>query len=949
MEVYNGDLEEYNDTVTTKDVELIYRDIYTTVNNTGSNYELSAYKLKKDKEMEVSYDLKELYDDEYNTTVEIDLKESRNEKKVVKYELDKYTKTNKPVYDYVITENTQKITEINMKNGKMNYDINSLKMKDNTEVYSYTYTLIFKLQDRSGKEIEIKKIIYRDEKDVELGYSYGFFSNLGRLAYKQNLSYYYDIFRYFLKADVTNFNIGDTAKFTLSESIANKGNQEIDNNGKLLLISAQENILTTKITDKNEIEYKFEEKDFPGCKITSAYYYDGKFYRMPIYYYDFNEETRKVDIDIKSDKTEYKPGDEVNLTIKTTNNNKPIKTFVNISVVNEAVFAVQEDSTEIVSTIYQDPEYPIYTYSSYFDFISKEPDGFGGGGGDARGNFGDTAYFVTVYTDSNGVANVKFKLPDNVTTYRVTVHSANEDVYVGINKIDITSKLDFFIQSTEPRNVKTTDDLVLNATSIASEQYDVKYQFTIEELNKTLEVEGTTNSITTVNFGKLDYGTYHVVIRGSGNNQEDAITYPINIIESAQEVKKYTKININETPEIKPTKNPIVLEIYNRNMEKYIDYIDFIENTLTDRLDTQISYNEVQKIRTKYYGSSNNQVNINMAKYRDTKNYTDYLKNLENANTDIVLTALIQYYAKDYISGLNIDPFINDDNNLFEQYLLASANQKTVLTDLLQLKEEKDIENYNKLLVTLSLEFLGDYQNAKDLYNQIELNSEEKEEYKSITAIIETFINKDNSSKIIDELIANSPEDEYLRFAILSFFQNNETDISNEEEIKIISSNINETIKLNGMTVKTYVVNNKDLDTIKFETNSNDIIVRYYYQTLLENIESENISEDMSIKITGNLKKNSTIYLQINCNDTEAKELRIALPNSLRLANTENLKGYWIMNNAIDYISVYKQKGYSSIKIPLIVTLDGNYKFENIVNNQNGIYHISNSLDLDIK
>lgn len=949
MEVYNGDLEEYNDTVTTKDVELIYRDIYTTVNNTGSNYELSAYKLQKDKEMEVSYDLKELYDDEYNTTVEIDLKESRNEKKVVKYELDKYTKTNKPVYDYVITENTQKITEINMKNGKMNYDINSLKMKDNTEVYSYTYTLIFKLQDRSGKEIEIKKIIYRDEKDVELGYSYGFFSNLGRLAYKQNISYYYDIFRYFLKADVTNFNIGDTAKFTLSESIANKGNQEIDNNGKLLLISAQENILTTKITDKNEIEYKFEEKDFPGCKITSAYYYNGKFYRMPIYYYDFNEETRKVDIDIKSDKTEYKPGDEVNLTIKTTNNNKPIKTFVNISVVNEAVFAVQEDSTEIVSTIYQDPEYPIYTYSSYFDFISKEPDGFGGGGGDTRGNFGDTAYFDTVYTDSNGVANVKFKLPDNVTTYRVTVHSANEELYVGVNKIDITSKLDFFIQSTEPRNVKTTDDLVLNATSIASEQYNVKYQFTIEELNKTLEAEETTNSITTVNFGKLDYGTYHVVIRGSGNNQEDAITYPINIIESAQEVKKYTKININETPEIKPTKNPIVLEIYNRNMEKYIDYIDFIENTLTERLDTQIAYNEIQKIRTKYYGSSNNQVNINMAKYRDTKNYTDYLKNLENANTDIVLTALIQYYAKDYISGLNIDPFINDDNNLFEQYLLASANKKTVLTDLLQLKEEKDIENYNKLLVTLSLEFLGDYQNAKDLYNQIELNSEEKEEYKSITAIIETFINKENSSKIIDKLIANSPEDEYLRFAILSFFQNNETDISNEEEIKIISSNINETIKLNGMSVKSYIINNKDLDIIKFETNSNNIVVRYYYQTLLENIESENISEDMSIKITGNLKKNSTIYLQINCNDTEAKELRIALPNSLRLANTENLKGYWIMNNAIDYISVYKQKGYSSIKIPLIVTLDGNYKFENIVNNQNGIYHISNSLDLDIK
>ena len=207
---------------------------------------------------------------------------------------------------------------------------------------------------------------------------------------------------------------------------------------------------------------------------------------------------------------------------------------------------------------------------------------------------------------------------------------------------------------------------------------------------------------------------------------------------------------------------------------------------------------------------------------------------------DFTLRAILQGFKISNVNECVLKYRMTKDSisrsNLFEQYLLASANKKTVLTDLLQLKVEKDIENYNKLLVTLSLEFLGDYQNAKDLYNQIELNSEEKEEYKSITAIIETFINKENSSKIIDELIANSPEDEYLRFAILSFFQNNETDISNEEEIKIISSNINETIKLNGMTVKTYVVNNKELDTIKFETNSNDIIVRYYYQTLLENI-----------------------------------------------------------------------------------------------------------------
>lgn len=946
IEVYNGDLEEYTDVSTSKNVYIIFRDVYTSVENTGNKYELTLHKLLKDKEINASYDLKELYDGNYNTTVEVDLEERITVKQIVGYGINKYTKKNEPVYSYIVTENTNKITEVNTEDGKMTYDSSSLKLKDNTDVSTYSYVLIFKFQDRSGNPMEIKKYIVRYSEDFELGYVYEYASSLGRLGYKRNVSTYYNVFRYYLNAgEISSFNIGDTVKFSLYESMAGKKDQEISNGGKLLLISAQDDILTQKITDKNEIEYTFAEQDFPGCKITSAYYFNGKFYRMPGYYYDFNEETRKVDIDISADKTEYKPGDEVNLTIKTTNNNKPIKTFVNISVVNEGVFAVREDSTEIVSTIYQNPEYPIYTYSSYFDYINKEAGGEGGGGEDVRANFGDTAYFETVYTDSNGVANVKFKLPDNVTTYRVTVHAANEDAYVGVDKIDITSKLDFFIQSTEPRNVKTTDDLVLNATSIVSEQYNVKYQFTIEELNKTLEAEGTTNSIATVNFGKLDYGTYNVTIKGSGNGQEDAIRYTINIIESAQEVKKYTKINVSETPEITPTKNPIVMEIYNKNMDKYVEYIDFIENTLTERLDTQIAYNEVQKIRTEYYGTSNSAVNIDMYKYRTET----YLKNLENGNTNTVLTALVEYYAKDYISNLNMDPFINDDSNLFEQYLVSAAQQQAVLTDLLQLKEEKDIENYNKLLVVLSLEFLGDYKNAKELYNQIELNDEEQEEYKSIVAIIETFINKENSSKIIDEVIQSNPEDEYIRFAILSFFKNNEVDISNEEEISIISSNINETIKLNGMSVKTYVINNKDLDNIKFETNSKDIVVRYYYQTLLENIESENIVEDMSIKITGSLRKNSVVYLQINFNDIESREIRIALPNSLRLAYVDTAKEYWIMNNAIDYISIYKQKGYSSIKIPLIVTSEGNYKFENIVTNQNGIYHISNSLDLNIK
>lgn len=536
-------------------------------------------------------------------------------------------------------------------------------------------------------------------------------------------------------------------------------------------------------------------------------------------------------------------------------------------------------------------------------------------------------------------------MPDNVTTYTVTAHSANKDLYLGQNAIDIVSTLDFFVQYTEPRNVKTSDDLVLNATSVANEKYDVEYEFTIKELNKTLTTTASTNTLATVNFGKLPYGTYTVLIRGKHGEEQDAVEYKFNIIESSQEVKTKTSMNIKNGATITPTKNPIVIEIYNKNMEQYLKYIDFIENTLSTRLDTQIAYNKVQEIKDKYYGTTSSTNAIYISQY----NQDGYLKNLPNAEKDLILTALISYYSEGYYE--NKASFSKMDN-LFETYLLVAADNESVLTDLLHLKEEKDITNYNKLLVTLSLEFLGDFQNARQLYETISLTPDEANEYKSIVAIIETFINKQEAKIKINELIQNSPADEYLRFAILSFFQNNFAEIEKETEVKVKGGSINETVKLNGMQVRTIIVNNEDLSKIKFETSSKDLMVSYYYQTALENIEQDNISKDINISISGEMKKGNTVKLIVNLPSEIQGSVRIALPNSLRLARRYSYDdykyGYYLQNNQIDYITFFKKEGCTRIEIPLMVTYEGSYKFESVVCNINGTYHISNSLDLNI-
>ena len=953
VSIFNGDEKEYTNAETYLATWLLTRDVYLKDDYSSENkYKATLYKLDTSKNEKVDYELKELYNGVYEPNVEIALIERISTLVEDGETYNEYTKKMEPHYDTEDTENIIKLKTIKSTNGVIELDYSEIKQKQDTELVSYSYSLEFIFKDTKGRKIEETTAIYKDWYNRE---QYGISTitegdessdRLGEVQTEYSDNYY--TYRYLWNFENTKFTSGKKVDFKLQEA-TKTGRKDIENKGKILNIFFKENITETSVVSQNNFNCEFTDKDYPGIKMTSAYFVDGKFYRMPNRYFDFDEESKKVDIEITTDKEQYNPGDEVTVNIKTTKDGKNVKSVVNVSVVNEAVFELEEDTTNILESIYADKALAVYTYSSYIDDIRSVIGGAGGGDGEPRGNFADTAYFETVNTDRNGVAKVKFKLPDNVTTYRITAHSANENLELGVNTKKIISKLDFFVQSVEPRGVKNEDDLVLNATAIADTSYDVDYEFTIKELNKTITSKGKTNNLVTANFGKLPIGTYTAVIKGTHESEQDAIEYKINIVKSSQEVKIKTTMNITSDAKIKPSKNPIVLEIYNKNMSKYVEYIDFIERTSTVRLDTQIAYNKVQDIKNKYYGTDINSVNrINMDVYVSENSR---LKNLKNSKESLLLTAITSYYAKEYINGMHID--LNKKDNIYEYYLLLAARNESILNDLVVLKEEKDISNYNKLLVTLSFEFLGDYTNARDLYSQISLTEAESKQYKSIIAIIETFINKKDSVEKIDDLINNSPADEYLRFAILSFFQNNSNEIGKGETVKVKMQDKTKTLTVNGIQIQKFIINNEDLADISFETDTQDLMVSYYYQTMLEEISDNNVIKDIKIGLNGDMKVGNTVNLKIDFNGDYEGTVRIALPNALRLSQKqkdidENSK-YYIQNNMIDYITIYKTKKCKSINLSLVAINLGNYKFENIVCNVDGKYHISNSLNLNFK
>ncbi len=379
ISVYNGDLEEYTNSEEDMRVYVYDKDVYTEKKEPQKAdetiYNITLYKISNNKNDKIN-SINELYDGTYDTDVDIFVEEEANERFIKGYTYNEYTKQNEPIYDWNRNTNVKKINTVKTNNGIFTLDRNSIEMQKNSDEKWFSYRVIFEYNDRKGKKVR------------DYLYMYNPFVEQRKVGYWDETDYYnsrYCTYRYFFDAEEYDsenrkINVGDNIKLKLKESTAS-GEKEIQNQGKILRIIYGKDIQKFDIIENNNFDYVFSEKDGTGIKITGAYLLNGKFYRMPAKYFDFDENSKKIDIEILPDKNEYKPGDKVTLNIKTTNNENPIKAIVNISVANEALFILEEDDSTLLDYIYESENYPGYTYSSHLDEMENNEPGKGGGGG----------------------------------------------------------------------------------------------------------------------------------------------------------------------------------------------------------------------------------------------------------------------------------------------------------------------------------------------------------------------------------------------------------------------------------------------------------------------------------------------------------------------------------------------------------------------------------------
>lgn len=174
---------------------------------------------------------------------------------------------------------------------------------------------------------------------------------------------------------------------------------------------------------------------------------------------------------VETNKKEASPGDEIETTIKVTDSQgKPVKSEVTVMAVDTGSLILTNYKTpDPFDEFYAEVPLGVSTSDSRINLIGLrhygvkgEPAGGGGAEGDNspfRNKFLPVAYWnPNVETDENGTAKVSFKLPDNLTTFKIMAVASANDMF-GNGDTEVISKKPFMLRVAIPYFVSVGDEI----------------------------------------------------------------------------------------------------------------------------------------------------------------------------------------------------------------------------------------------------------------------------------------------------------------------------------------------------------------------------------------------------------------------------------------------------------------------------------------------------------
>lgn len=229
---------------------------------------------------------------------------------------------------------------------------------------------------------------------------------------------------------------------------------------------------TVRLTGKSSmVQFKIAQEYRPNFYIAVSYLHDKQVMSHETEAM-VTMKSQALSVKIEPGKKRYKPGQKASYTIKVTDSNgKPVSAQLSMGVVDEAIYAIQpESTTPIQDFFYQRRDNEVQTYDSIPQIYLSDPDKAGAPLKDqapkirVRKRFLDTAYWnPAIVTDSSGQAHVSFELPDNLTTWRATVRGITENTMCGQAINTVISRQEMLVRLEMPRFLVQRDSAIVTA------------------------------------------------------------------------------------------------------------------------------------------------------------------------------------------------------------------------------------------------------------------------------------------------------------------------------------------------------------------------------------------------------------------------------------------------------------------------------------------------------
>ncbi|GKX29967.1 hypothetical protein SH1V18_24470 [Vallitalea longa] len=724
-------------------------------------------------------------------------------------------------YEYYTEKTTvKKVSLVTDKDGKAEIKLDLPELED------CYYTAELNSVDSNGRKMEFKSYFGRH-----------IISNPDKEPHK------YD--RYMLISDKDKYDVDEEMdiKFVNNEDLLEKGNY--------LYVTAQNGIKEYELSNSPEYKKTFDKKYVPNVDIMGVYFNGKTYIEAEDFSPRLNYNMNKINFTAKTDKENYKPGDICKVSLKAEmanvekNKNVPVKdVYVNVSLVDEALLKLSDNNVDTLEELYQWVNGGIgSTYGSHnntsanmdlygirfgYDFMNKscdtakcdvqemaQTDDLKFDEAIVRSTFKDTALFKTMKLDENGEGTFTFRLPDNVTSWRMTFEGISETLMAGSDKQELIVSLPFFMNTSLNKTYLTGDKPYIGVSVYGKELKEgenIKYQVTAEGTDYTATATGKAFERVNIPLWDMkDEGTYNIIVKAiSESGFTDGLKQTINVVNTYHEMQAADYYDLVKGLKIKTTDKGITnLTFVDEGRGKFIPDLYSLTYSGGKRIDQKyISYVASKVLTDKFEMEDILKEEVKLSDYQIMDGGYAILP---YADSDLETTVKLLPIIKDHINVEKVKMYLyNELKNIdcrskaAAMYGLAVLDEP-VLLNIEKLERVSNLSLRDNLYLALAYSELGDNYKAESIYKE------------KIAKYEENF-------KEVKRIKYGRSEDSYLEYTALMMMLASNINMQDKElYYEYVSDTYSKEILVNS-EILNYIINEIE------KVNSTEPHITYSYQ-----------------------------------------------------------------------------------------------------------------------